>query len=126
MFATQKEGIIIYKLKEDPALETIGQKRDPVDIMVSNAAVNCLLGCQNPESSINHGVSIDKESAKVPIFNFDANFDNHVAESEEVDRSGLKSLDDVLRQPSLLGEAREIVIHMKSISNESRQVQLTH
>jgi len=89
--------------------------------MVSNAAVNSLLHSQDPGLIVHRG--FDKVAAQVPIFNFD--LENSGIELDE-DRSGLKSLDEVLREPTLLGREREIIIPMKSISNKTRRVILTH
>ena len=63
--------------------------------MVSNAAVNSLLGDQDSESID----GIDQEATRVPVFNFDPENDGQGIESDEVDRSALKSLNDVLRLP---------------------------
>ena len=38
----------------------------------------------------------------------------------------MKSLGEVLREPLLLGESLDMIVHMKTISNESKWVHLTH
>jgi len=93
-----------------------------------------LLDCEAPTTS--KRLEAVQEAMKVPIFNFNPEVDCWVTEEnendsemekeKEVDRSYLKTLDEVLKKPDLLGEEQEMTVQMMSISKRSKQVHLIH
>jgi len=72
-------------------------------------------------------VLIPREAMVTPIFHLDASNDSSMSDSgdEHVDRSHLTSLLVILRKPELLGENREVIVQMRSVSNERKLIQLS-